>query len=453
MYKFFSKNILLFFVIFFIAWVIFLQRYSTKASLEASETFKIDHKNILGFNIQNPKERHTIRRVSEGDQWKLITPYRADVEQGFFDQFSQAFSPFSAGTIVKRDLSKKDLEMYGLKDASSVFTVVTSKDNYALMVGDMVMVENAYYAKWKHLSYVFLLRKEFFSYMFRSPSNIQKTSLFSHGLDNLEKVKWIDSRFSKLGTQTFEIIKKDKKWKSTQPFQEDLNTSKVEKMLDYMFHLGFDASVFDKEVDWKNPFLEIECFFKGRDKSQRLIFAPLDKEKQVYPLKTFASEKTHALKKDVMNRLIFNPYDMFQKKIFPFNIEEVTKMEIWKQKKLDWAVKQDNLTWKIYKKEEHLYNPNIHFLRFLSALNNGLVERYHGFLNKKKDILVDGKILLTLKVFSKKGEQWEYVFYKKGEKLFLIWDSYVLNVLESFLDYVTMSFDDFLEKGSPRVTQ
>ncbi len=433
-----SQKLLLVCIGVLAVWVGLVHQTSSRRVTDLpNQILKINSDNILRFEIDAFAGKYVVAR-EPGQDWALVAPYKAVIEQKFFNVLALVFNPLVVERIVEDEPSAKDLKTYGLDQALLSMDIVTQSDRWTMLVGRLALTGDVYYVKFKHLPQIFLVSLNVVLDIFREAPRLQITKLFPKEMEGVELLRWVNEDH-----EIFEIEKAEEGWCLKQPFDYALDVDKIQQLLTDLGHLEFRPELFETDVDFSSPHLRIEFKIEGETTLKTIVLAKLEPQHEAYPIRVPTSDKVHLFSQSFVEEFLFDPYPLMSTQVYPFINGDIEHLEVRSLGELRWKAQQNKeFFWELWQDEEVRFFPNHRFYLFLTILENDMAVRHV----RREEELFEGEPTLQIKVTLRNQHEYVYTYYHRHQQWFLRLNGDILEMNNNGFEHSLATLDDL--KGS-----
>ncbi len=315
-----------FFTVFFLVILILLLFFFEKME-ERKKEEKLQAKKVFSFNkekidrITIKTDKGTISLSKEGNGlWNLIEPVNAKAD---FEVVSGIVNKLDEIHFTKSfNVSPKELSVYGLLPPKAEVSFSEGKKYFSFTIGEETPSVNSVYIKKGNENRILLVENRLPHIILRDVFEFRDKTVVKFDRKDASKLELI------YPDKSFTVIKRDSQnWQMDKPIKVKAGTEEIDKVFDLLFslrvlkfegekiaddkHYGFNKLLLKVLLDFNNK--ETMSLFFGENKDG--IFVKLEPEEEVY-----------AVNGEILDKLPKNSFDFRNKKLAPFNRDEIKSL-------------------------------------------------------------------------------------------------------------------------------
>ncbi|MCD5402052.1 DUF4340 domain-containing protein [candidate division NPL-UPA2 bacterium] len=319
----------------------FERRRPTTEEIKEKERRVFDFKSEEVNKLEIKRENETILIEKDDGHWQMKKPIDVRADKSEIDSILSKLEFLEWERIMKEDEEEPfNLEEFGLKEPRLQVTFWEKGKSQTIMLGDETPQKDNVYAKLRDKKDILIVAKGLYDKLDKEVSELRDRTVIEVDKHRVEKIEL------KYPERSIVCVKKDGRWRITQPISDRGDKAKIEDILDKLGDLRVEDFISEDPTDLKkyglqNPRLEVTVWEKGEARTV-LFGKDLDGEK-VY-CKRRGLNSIYSVKREIIDDLTKEVNELRDKKVV--RIEGLNKIEIAKASEKLIMEKGDD-SWKI----------------------------------------------------------------------------------------------------------
>ena len=296
--------------------------------------FNMDKEKVNKLTIKGEED---IVLEKKNDEWKMLSPRKWEVDQELVNRMVGEISRLEAERVIKEE--KPELKNYGLAKPRLRITFQGEGKIQELLVGEKTPVGYQYYAKRRDLPSVYVVSGYRLDDFFKKPEDLRERRLLRFEKNEVRKVTLVypDKKIT--------LEKKEEEWEITSPLKTKGDKWEIEGLLDDLKNLRIEKFVEERAEDLKKysldkPLFRVEIWL-GKDMAYKGLDFGKEEENLVYVARSGLGQ-VFAVNKDKMKRLKKTLFELRDKVVFSFSLDEVKEIDLsYQDKKLVLVKEKD----------------------------------------------------------------------------------------------------------------
>ena len=319
-----------------------IERKKQKENEESKKVFAFNREELNKINIKSDKGEIFLLKEKDG-VWNLTKPVRAKADSKVVSGIIESLGEVN---ITKSfDVSPSQFSSYGLFPPKAEVNLSEGKKKISFSLGEETPLKNSVYIKRGKENRILITDRVIVSLLLKSVFEFRDKTLIKFDRREINKIELI------YPDKSFDLSKYGNEWQLQRPMKAKAESEEVNKIFDLLIELRVqkfeDEDIQDnKRYGFNNPQLKLllgfnngesETLFLGK-RSEEGIFAKLGSKNEVYVVSA-----------DILEKLPKKLFDLRNKRLAPFNNNEIESVKLISKEKTIELEKGANDRWSIIK--------------------------------------------------------------------------------------------------------